>query len=827
MSRPLNTFHSSSWAPSGAPEHPHIHSAYSSSAAGPSSAIGASSSYRSAHAEPWAARHSATSANVVQHPPTFAAAQPAASSGPSTEQPVIRTAHVTPDGTTIYAATGRKRKRLQKACVACHKAKRRCDGGLPCSNCDFSGRTCCYSDANGKMVMPTARVTNEAAQQPIQVAGSQHPAAGPSMPVAAPNAQPLPTYLPAPSPAPGLDQHSRMRSVSVTSPPQQPSTSSLSPKVGSQREREGSFVSVDDVAPEHRREMISIFFSQLHPFSCVLDEIAFLRDLSTSEVPAWLLMSMFALSARFQQGGTEAERERRFLNGEAFARTARKMIQQEDNVGFTLLDRPDVDLAMALCFLAAHEFGMGRLQRAQSYVGDAVRAVATLRLAEGNLPPSRKPHYSRDSFSSTTRRVTCERVVLLAWTLDMTISALSAQPSSVRREEILTVARKFGNTGDESRDAVTKAFVRLAEISSVFALVLDTNRGARRNLTACEDALQSWAESLGVDHKFDDYNLKQSTRMLEEPEASAASHRAWFWAQMHLTAESAVFLMEANDGAATERNQQKAAHGNIQLILSILGIAGRRNLFAMPALLICTEFNRPTPEVLRWWGTARQCWSLGERQIVDAANLFVRTSAKSGGELVSPGSDSLTLPRLSGSSVLSSSGSRTGGLPSIGRLPLPSLRLSPPLSAPTRSHDERGDARESLTALPSWHSVHSAASSPGARNHSNDDVLSDRSRSSVGSAAGNGVEKSRNNSSSSASTDSHDSSISPRSAPVELYNNTPNPAIYRPSNRTSSHSPPLAASQPPAFGKDPRDTWSPISSLARGEKRAFAATVTL
>lgn len=82
--------------------------------------------------------------------------------------------------TSALVATGKKRKRLQRACVACHKAKRRCDGGLPCSNCDFSGRTCAYSDSQGKAVPPTKRTLrpSEAALQEQKVQGqyqkSQH-----------------------------------------------------------------------------------------------------------------------------------------------------------------------------------------------------------------------------------------------------------------------------------------------------------------------------------------------------------------------------------------------------------------------------------------------------------------------------------------------------------------------------------------------------------------------------------------------------------------------------------------------------------------------------
>ena len=113
-----------------------VHSAYAAAAA----SAGPSSYSRQHPANSWAHTNGSSSSSSSLLPPTYA------QQSKSEEQPLpTPTAHITANGTTIYAATGRKRKRLQKACVACHKAKRRCDGGLPCSNCDFSGRTCCYS----------------------------------------------------------------------------------------------------------------------------------------------------------------------------------------------------------------------------------------------------------------------------------------------------------------------------------------------------------------------------------------------------------------------------------------------------------------------------------------------------------------------------------------------------------------------------------------------------------------------------------------------------------------------------------------------------------
>ena len=411
--------------------------------------------------------------------------------------------------------------------------------------------------------------------------------------------------------------------------------------------------------------------------------------------------------------------------------------------------------------------------------------------------------------SSWPRRATCERLVLLAWTLDMTIAALAAQTSTVRRSDVLAAARNFGTSGDEVRDDVTKSFARLAEIATVFGLVVDANEPCSQG----EEALQAWAAALVVEHKFDDYNMKQASRLLEEPEASAASHRAWFWAQMHLVAECSVFLMEArrSGGPQADRGQQKAALDNIHLILSVLSITGRRNLFAFPALLICTQYSRPSPDASRWWATARQCWNLAEHQIADAARFFVRPSndAPSPGRDTGAGaSESLTLPRLSSSSVGSASGrsAAPASLPSIGRLPLPSLRLSPPLSAPLQSTEQHRSPKNA-GSLPSWRAASSGAEARYAQDNRSP-------RSSIGARSDNGANDNDGMSSNGGSSPDS-SSISPRSAPLEIGGEEYVPVI---ANR-GSRSPPLSSH---TFSKDPRSSWSPITSL-RGEKRTISA----
>ncbi|KAF9072334.1 fungal-specific transcription factor domain-containing protein [Rhodocollybia butyracea] len=103
-----------------------------------------------------------------------------------------------------------KRKRLAKACDACHKSKRRCDGTAPCSNCYFASKPCSYTDSSGRPV-PAPRVStvgpagsNGQHVKAVQPIASQdtHPHPGPKSLRAQQNsyghAGP-PYFLPAPS----------------------------------------------------------------------------------------------------------------------------------------------------------------------------------------------------------------------------------------------------------------------------------------------------------------------------------------------------------------------------------------------------------------------------------------------------------------------------------------------------------------------------------------------------------------------------------------------------------------------------------------------------
>ncbi|PWN46596.1 hypothetical protein IE53DRAFT_391239, partial [Violaceomyces palustris] len=749
------------------------------------------------------------------------------------------------------------------ACVACHKAKRRCDGGLPCSNCDFSGRTCCYSDPTGKMVLPTARAgidANIAAQQ-LQQQQQGSPQA--SQDSAASAAQPVQIHFinsrlgDATQAGIELTQaikpngHTRNKSSnsSQPSPPpfQSPKIGLPTPPADPQWSSSATSQANLDLSPERRRELISIFFQQVHPFSSAIDEISFLRDLSTSDVSQHLLLSMYALSARFQQGVHDQER---FMAGEPYAKAARSILMGEDEHGNIAIDRPDLDTAQALCFLAAHELGMGRFQRALYYSNACVRAVSSLKLHEGFVPQRQQPSYSRESnASSTIRKNTCQKFACLAWCLDILVSTLAGQTPLVRAEDVELALSRFSGTGDET----AKSFCNLARVFAVFARVLDHSRKVKAAVSTsssssssrlpkvaelqdevrrCEESLFEWAESLPLDQRFDETNLESASKVLSDVEAQPATDRAWCWSMMHSMAECSMFLLhsQSSPNATTpsdlslqlsDPSRPQAAYANLLLVLDSFG-NGRRSPFVLLPLLICTEFPvRPTLNVSRWWNHSRECWNLSEEQINDAANhVNAHSSRSSSSSNPSPPPPSLPLPRPSSNAAAaapppplprhhhSASGSF---LPSLASLPLPALRLSPPSgsnsislspshtqSIPMRESSSMGGGvgdvkeRTSLSLSPIGHRL-SPPTSLG------------------GGGGPNWSPSSPANEANSPNNETASTSTSPKS---------PGDRHFELFNAPAAGASGIFKSNTP-LSRDPRSNWSPIASLKEG-RRNFA-----
>lgn len=589
-----------------------------------------------------------------------------------------------------------------------------------------------YTDAAGQPVAPT---------QPRDAASDTRQASGSSAPLAAPmHHAPLPpsppamasSYSQAVEPA-HAHQHQHSRSFSSASAwdALAAGTSPRSPVASSARssyEAKGAHAALPP--PDTRRELLGIFFAQLTPFSAALDEVSFLRDLSSDDVSPVLLLAISALSARF----TGSSNAQPWANGESYARAARRLLHDEDMDGNCALDaeRPDLDTCMATCFLAAHELGMGRLARASIYMGLCARLMRAMGLLHGHLPSR-----GRRDDASAARRGTTTRFVVLALSFDVLIALLAGQPPAFAPSELADAQATFDNSAAADE---TAAFLRLLGAMSLLARALD---GKRRGSTASGDAdveasLNRWAAALPRSAHFDATNLSACSRALAAPDADSnpSASAAWCWMLMHAAAECTTYLLFAHKRAAAVQN--------VEILLDGMGALGLRSPFALLPLAVASLASS-SASLGRHWETTTSAWSVGRNTVTAALSALL--SSSSGSPRTSPPSSTLLLPAPSMSSggrspsllppsprsssdttpnLLKRSApselappkprhhaSASGAfLPSLNRLP--ALRLSPPLSLASSSGGSGADARPSPPGYDLAATITPSASAPSA-----------------------------------------------------------------------------------------------------------------
>ncbi|KAG8748376.1 hypothetical protein FRC10_005923 [Ceratobasidium sp. 414] len=310
-------------------------------------------------------------------------------------------------------STRGKRKRLSKACDSCHKSKRRCDGTAPCANCDFAGKQCVYTDANGRVVPPPRNreeTEDEHAQHnrprrhSVSVAHlmthSQHghnvdaggpapsyatsppsPTAIPSLPVLGhhhirPEQPPRPFATPiSPVPPSGWDYYAPYPPFYKRSPTDPGPAADRAPrrydsfvpeptadrglylglKIASPRTSSGR-LSGDkdafDLDPHLARELVHLFFANQHPANLMLHRPTFIAALSRGQVPMPLLNSIFALAAPYS-AQPALRTTPSWHAGERFAKASPYLCLP---ASFS----HDLAAAQALCLLMLHECVMRR-----------------------------------------------------------------------------------------------------------------------------------------------------------------------------------------------------------------------------------------------------------------------------------------------------------------------------------------------------------------------------------------------------------------------------------------------------------------------------------
>ncbi|CUA78063.1 Transcriptional activator protein acu-15 [Rhizoctonia solani] len=385
-----------------------------------------------------------------------------------------------------------KRKRLSKACDSCHKSKRRCDGTSPCANCDFAGKPCVYTDANGRIVPPPRsreheeehHPTNRPRRHSVSVAhilthGQNHPEDRNGPPFAASPSSPMPQldlHLRPPIPIPGqhhlvppqpprpfdtplppasyyyqhyrrfepesedeLRMRNRRRYGSF--PPPDPAERGLYPGLNiiSPRVNIGR-LSGDKgalgIEPYLAKELVHLFFNHQYLASLMFHRPTFMMALSKGQVPMPLLNSIFALAAPYSSQPS-LRTHPSWHAGERFAQVANAELF--DQTGQLAL-RPDLAVVQALCLLVLHECVMRRPTTNDRHMCIAFQIMKDLGVATmddpANVALSSSSTPERDTFEQWVSAECHRRTFWVLYVLESLSSAFTSRPMTFKDSQL-------------------------------------------------------------------------------------------------------------------------------------------------------------------------------------------------------------------------------------------------------------------------------------------------------------------------------------------------------------------------------------------------------
>ncbi|KAH7335180.1 fungal-specific transcription factor domain-containing protein [Rhizoctonia solani] len=384
-----------------------------------------------------------------------------------------------------------KRKRLSKACDSCHKSKRRCDGTSPCANCDFAGKPCVYTDANGRTVPPPRNREHEEEHHPtnrprrhsVSVAhlmthGQNHcedrngpiyatspssamppldlqrlPIPIPGQHHLLPHQPPRPFETPLPPPAsyyypyyrrePESDDELRVRNRRryESFPPPDPVERGLYPglNIVSPRANTGRLsgnMGALGTEPYLAKELVNLFFNNQHIASLMFHRPTFMLALSKGQVPMPLLNGIFALAAPYSSQPA-LRTSPSWHAGERFAQAANAELFDQSG---QLALRPDLAVAQALCLLVLHECVMRRPTTTNDrHMCIAFQIMKDLGVATmddpANVPVSCSTP-ERDTFEQWVGAECHRRTFWVLYVLESLSSAFTSRPMTFKDSQL-------------------------------------------------------------------------------------------------------------------------------------------------------------------------------------------------------------------------------------------------------------------------------------------------------------------------------------------------------------------------------------------------------
>ncbi|KAK8844085.1 hypothetical protein IAR55_006879 [Kwoniella newhampshirensis] len=545
---------------------------------------------------------------------------------------------------------GRKRKRLAKACSACHKNKRRCDGFAPCSNCEFSNRPCLYLNAQGDPIPPPRTRDSSSTPAGVTARGSKEDGGK------------------------GTDSGNERRTSGDSNWSRRESfkdtegESSRRPMLGP--------VQVVEASPALSAELLDIFFKRCLPLPCMLHAPTFHYRLYLNQVSPILLDMIYAIAARLCENpifvATFPAGHPPHLRGELFARRAHSAAERcvelrktwsEDELSGDRGTWQETELAQACYLLSVYFTCIKQPKIGLSYLdsgieilrprGDAYIPPPALHLGLGpveymTLLESRTRtfwllvfHDLCAAANGRSRRLTEHDLgniplpgTEIHWARWGGNGIGGREPG--RRDGITPLSGNW--PGEEGRVGEFGHVIRILSVfTDIMLLATDMKGGGSKSTVAArlESALKTWAMGLPRHLHFDEHNLANAVGMVNSP-VLAVKATGWMYAYMHAVAECGMFYLQAavaqqSEAGHTAQRQSQAVE-NLTVIMDTIGKAGREGCCFLFPLFVISNWQEhlkmsnlvvPGPQQMiieerltTWWAEMKLEWGAERHELL-------------------------------------------------------------------------------------------------------------------------------------------------------------------------------------------------------------------
>lgn len=423
---------------------------------------------------------------------------------------------------------GGKRKRLSKACDACHKSKRRCDGTAPCSNCFFASKECTYTDSSGRPVPAPRTNANQDRVLPARISTGY-----------------ASTSASAESTA-GIRRHAELdtaaKRVKPETSPSMASASSSSPSADS-----GHDSPLSSLDPVTQLQLIELFFAHCNPHRLIIHKPSFSASLTHERVPQYLILAVCALAAPWCKELTSAAPMPRLAGVPFFQEAVNLMFDASGR----LLSEPCLATAQALCLLEMHEIAASHSwTKHYRYFDLALKvledALDVHRVDSQSPTPGLSPIEARqyNIERECTRR--CFWLIQSMEWVNGIYTYRQMRPRSVELARILPLpvdenSFELGRTQPPEflhipapRSKMASQFGHVCRVLSMYhtleTIIATKPMEARPPaLAACREAVQTWVSSLPDELRFSPETLEKQIEMF----ATSVNTGVWCYLFIH------------------------------------------------------------------------------------------------------------------------------------------------------------------------------------------------------------------------------------------------------------------------------------------------------